>query len=60
MDTTMTKQTAGTVDHLTPRLDHETVQTLRCWVLLNQICRKEIVIKAPVIINARAKRESAA
>jgi len=56
----MTKQTAWTVGHLTPRLDPETVQTLRCWALLNQICQKEIEIKAPTMVKARAKRKSAA
>jgi hypothetical protein len=50
---------AKIITHCPPKLDSDTVQTLRCWVLLNQIVRKQIVIKAPEIIKARAKRKSA-
>jgi hypothetical protein len=57
----MKKQTAGTTaNRNNPRLDHETVQNLRCWVLLNYIIGKETGIKSPGPIARPAKRKSVA
>jgi len=60
MDAIMTKQTTARVGGITMHLDHEAVQNLRCWVLLNHILRKEIEIKAPASVKARTKRKRAA
>ena len=56
----MTKQTTARVGGITMHLDHEAVQNLRCWVLLNHILRKEIEIKAPETVKALTKRKNAA
>jgi len=52
---------AGRIDYRkkAPR-DHESVQGLRCWVLLNYIIGKEREIKSPAIIKTGTKRKSAA
>ena len=57
----MKKRTAGiTANRSNSRLDHETAQNLRCWVLLNYIIGNESGIKSPATIARPAKRKSVA
>jgi hypothetical protein len=56
----MKKQTAGMMDHRkSPHPDHETIQNLRCWVLLNYIIGKEISTSPRARTKTRVKRKSA-
>jgi hypothetical protein len=57
----MKKPMAGRIDYRkNPPLDHESVQALRCWVLLSYIIGKEREIKPPAIIKTAAKRKTTA